>query len=70
MPQDIDSAVRLGLNYPRGPLQWGDELGPQKLLSILERMGELTGDPRYRPSPWLRRRAILGVSLLQPEPKL
>ena len=69
-PQDIDNAVRLGLNYPRGPLQWGDELGPQRLLSILERMGELTGDPRYRPSPWLRRRAILGVSLLQPEPKL
>jgi len=34
------------------------------LLAILERINALTGDPRYRPSPWLRRRATLGVSLL------
>ncbi|MBZ9557316.1 3-hydroxyacyl-CoA dehydrogenase [Halomonas coralii] len=67
-PTDIDNAVRLGLNYPHGPLAWGDELGPKRLLAILERMKERTGDPRYRPSPWLRRRATLGVSLLHQEP--
>lgn len=67
-PVDIDNAVRLGLNYPHGPLAWGDLLGPRRLLTILERMSELTGDPRYRPSPWLRRRAILGISLLHHEP--
>lgn len=67
-PADIDNAVRLGLNYPHGPLAWGDRLGPSRLLAILERMSELTGDPRYRPSPWLRRRAILGISLLHQEP--
>ncbi|WXL24289.1 3-hydroxyacyl-CoA dehydrogenase [Ectopseudomonas mendocina] len=66
--EDIDNAVRLGLGYPQGPLAWGDNLGPVRLLTILERMLEVTGDPRYRPSPWLRRRAHLGLSLRQTEP--
>lgn len=64
---DIDSAVQLGLGYPQGPLAWGDQLGATRLLHILQRMHALTGDPRYRPSNWLRRRAQLGVSLCQPE---
>jgi 3-hydroxybutyryl-CoA dehydrogenase len=63
-PADIDDAVRLGLGYPHGPLSWGDRLGPVRILRILETMGRLSGDPRYRPSGWLRRRAQLGLSLL------
>ena len=63
-PTDIDLAVRLGLNYPNGPLAMGDALGPMKLLTILRAMQDFYGDPRYRPSPWLTRRAMLGVSLL------
>jgi len=66
--EDIDHAVQLGLGYPNGPLAWGDALGPRRILSILQRMSELTHDPRYRPSPWLRRRAVLGISLLHKEP--
>ncbi|MDA5132333.1 3-hydroxyacyl-CoA dehydrogenase [Psychrobacter sp. ANT_H3] len=62
-PKDIDNAVKLGLGYPYGPISWGDELGAQRILLILERIHGLTGDPRYRPSPWLQRRATLGVSL-------
>ena len=62
-PTDIDLAVRLGLNYPNGPLAMGDALGPMKLLTILRAMQDFYGDPRYRPSPWLTRRALLGVSL-------
>ncbi|MEL7935871.1 3-hydroxyacyl-CoA dehydrogenase [Pseudomonas delhiensis] len=69
-PADVDLAVRLGLGYPRGPLAWGDELGAARLLRILERLHGLSGDPRYRPSPWLRRRASLGLSLCQAEPSL
>lgn len=69
-PVDIDLAVHLGLGYPRGPLAWGDELGAGRLLHILERLHALSGDPRYRPSPWLRRRAQLGLSLCQAEPQL
>jgi len=62
-PSDIDLAVRLGLNYPNGPLAMGDALGPMKILTILRGMQDFYGDPRYRPSPWLTRRALLGVSL-------
>ncbi|MDT8992401.1 3-hydroxyacyl-CoA dehydrogenase [Curvibacter sp. APW13] len=67
-PADIDAAVTLGLGYPRGPLAWGDALGASTVLQILQQLHASSGDPRYRPSPWLRRRAALGVSLLLPDP--
>ena len=63
-PADIDLAVRAGLGYPAGPLSMGDEIGPQRVLRILEAIHANTGDPRYRPGGWLRRRALLGLSLL------
>jgi 3-hydroxybutyryl-CoA dehydrogenase len=66
-PDDIDKAVRLGLAYPKGPLEWGDALGPARVLAIIEAMCDFYRDPRYRPSPWLVRRARLGVSLTTPE---
>lgn len=66
-PADIDSAVRLGLGYPVGPLSMGDLVGPGIVNQLLKEIAEVTGDPRYRPSPWLRRRASLGLSLLHPE---
>jgi 3-hydroxybutyryl-CoA dehydrogenase len=62
-PQDIDFAVRLGLGYPAGPLTLGDTIGSGVLLTVLERMQSFYGDPRYRPSPWLKRRALIGRSL-------
>ncbi|HEU0260104.1 MAG TPA: 3-hydroxyacyl-CoA dehydrogenase [Burkholderiales bacterium] len=66
-PEDLDRAVTLGLGYPRGPLAMGDALGPKRVLAVLEAMHDFYQDPRYRPSPWLRRRAALGVSLLKEE---
>jgi 3-hydroxybutyryl-CoA dehydrogenase len=65
---DIEDAVTLGLGYPYGPLTWGDRIGPARVLQILAGLQSSTGEHRYRPSPWLRRRAALGVSLLSPEP--
>ena len=62
-PLDIDRAVTLGLGYPQGPLAWGDQLGPKTVLTILNNLQQQTGDPRYRPSAWLQRRAMLGLSL-------
>lgn len=64
---DLEDAVRLGLGYPRGPLGWGDLIGPARVLAILQGLQAATGDPRYRPSAWLLRPAQLGVSLLTPE---
>lgn len=66
-PEDLDSAVVLGLGYPHGPLAMGDAVGAPKILAILEAMHSFYGEPRYRPSPWLKRRAGLGVSLLTKE---
>jgi len=66
-PQDIDRAVTLGLGYPVGPLTWGDAIGPARVLAVLSELFDFYQDPRYRPSPWLKRRARLGVSLLTPE---
>jgi 3-hydroxybutyryl-CoA dehydrogenase len=62
-PADIDVAVRLGLGYPKGPLALADTVGAARIVTILDRLLETTGDPRYRTSPWLRRRAALGMGL-------
>lgn len=66
-PEDLDRAVMLGLGYPRGPLGMGDAIGAAKILAVLEAMHDFYQEPRYRASPWLKRRAKLGVSLLTPE---
>jgi 3-hydroxybutyryl-CoA dehydrogenase len=62
-PDDIDVAMRLAQNYPRGPFEWGEWLGPQRVHDMLRQMQAITGSDRYRPSLWLRRRALLGLPL-------
>jgi 3-hydroxybutyryl-CoA dehydrogenase len=64
-PADIDDAVRLGLGYSAGPLTLGDRLGPARIVAILDAIHARSLDPRYRASAWLRRRAELGLSLLE-----
>ena len=62
-PEDIDLAMRLAQNYPRGPFEWGEWLGAERVHDTLRRLQEITGSDRYRPSLWLRRRALLGLPL-------
>ena len=66
-PKDLETAVTLGLGYPLGPLAMGDRWGPTNVLEVLFNMQTVYGDPRYRPSPWLRRRGAIGLSLLHEE---
>ena len=65
-PQSIDQALKLGLNYPLGPLAMADSWGVDRVFRIVSTIQRITGDDRYRPSPWLRRRAALGLSALTP----
>jgi 3-hydroxybutyryl-CoA dehydrogenase len=62
-PEDIDVAMRLAQNYPRGPFEWGEWMGTDRVHDTLRRMQEITGSDRYRPSLWLRRRALLALPL-------
>jgi len=66
-PSDLELAVTLGLGYPLGPLAMGDRWGPTNILEVLFNLQTVYGDPRYRPSPWLRRRGALGLSLTHTE---
>jgi len=60
---DIDTAMRLGTNYPLGPLAWGDRWGPATIAGILDAMQAWYGEDRYRPSALLRRIAAAGGDL-------
>lgn len=52
---DIELAMTKGVNYPKGLLAWGNEIGLERLLDHLEALQHETGEDRYRPSPLLRR---------------
>lgn len=54
---DLDLAMRKGVNYPRGPLEWADEIGLGNVVNALDHLAEAYGDGRYRVSPLLRRKA-------------
>jgi 3-hydroxybutyryl-CoA dehydrogenase len=59
-PADIDAAVKLGANYPRGPLEWGDEMGLDRVYAIIKSLQEEHGEDRYRPAPLLRKMVAAG----------
>ncbi|HTR73065.1 MAG TPA: 3-hydroxyacyl-CoA dehydrogenase NAD-binding domain-containing protein [Solirubrobacteraceae bacterium] len=53
--EDIDKGMELGLNHPRGPLAWGDRLGLENVLGLLDELCDEYREDRYRPAPLLRR---------------
>lgn len=57
---DIDQAMKLGTNYPYGPLEWADQIGLDTVLGVMKGLFEEWGDDRYRPSPLLRRMVVAG----------
>lgn len=56
-PVDIDLAMTKGVNYPKGLLQWADELGLDEILNQLQQLFDYYGEDRYRPNPLLRKMA-------------
>lgn len=58
--EEIDVAMQLGVNYPLGPLRWGDQIGLDEVLAVLEGLRQETGDSRYQPAPLLRKMVLSG----------
>ena len=52
--QGADSAMRLGVNYPCGPLAWADAVGLPKISQVLTNLGQAYGEDRYRVSPLIQ----------------
>lgn len=57
--QDIDAAMKYGVNYPQGPFQWAAQIGVTQILTTLENLYRLYGEERYRPSLYLRKKVAL-----------
>jgi len=60
-PEDIDKAIRLGLNWPMGPLKLLDYVGLDTTLAIIEVFQRELGDPKYRPCPLLKQMIRAGL---------
>jgi 3-hydroxybutyryl-CoA dehydrogenase len=54
---DVDAGLKLGLNHPRGPVEWGRRIGLDHVLATVDGLWEELHDPRYRAAPLLRRAA-------------
>ncbi|HEY5718729.1 MAG TPA: 3-hydroxyacyl-CoA dehydrogenase family protein, partial [Motiliproteus sp.] len=59
---DADRAMQGGVNYPRGPLAWADQIGISALFTCLQHLQQSYGEDRYRPSALLRRLHFSGRS--------
>jgi 3-hydroxybutyryl-CoA dehydrogenase len=60
--RDIDTAMTLGVNYPKGLLAWADELGIPETVKWLSALQDFYGEERYRPSPLLKTMAADGFT--------
>jgi 3-hydroxybutyryl-CoA dehydrogenase len=67
-PEAIDTAMRLGTNYPSGPLEWGERIGLDHVVHTLDALHEAVPDGRYRVVPLLRSLAERGGSFFAPRP--
>jgi 3-hydroxybutyryl-CoA dehydrogenase len=61
--EDIDAGMVLGMNHPRGPVEWADAIGPDHVLSVLDALADEYREERYRAAPALRRAVASGERL-------
>jgi 3-hydroxybutyryl-CoA dehydrogenase len=62
-PEDVDAAMTLGVNHPRGPVAWADATGVAHVVAILDALHAERGEPAYRVAPALRRALAVDGSL-------
>lgn len=60
-PEDVDQAMKLGCNWPMGPLELSDYTGLDTLLASMTKIYEEMGDPKYRPCPLLKKMVNAGM---------
>jgi 3-hydroxybutyryl-CoA dehydrogenase len=53
--EDIDIAMKFGVNYPKGLIEWAHEIGLDHVLTTLQNLFEEYGEDRYRPNALLKR---------------
>lgn len=59
-PEEIDTAMKLGTNYPRGPLEWGDLIGLDLVVAVLDALEAEHRNGAYRAAPLLRQMVRAG----------
>jgi len=57
-PSDIDLAMKNGVNYPLGPIEWGEKIGLSNIAQLLDELHTITKDDRYRLSTELKLNAL------------
>jgi 3-hydroxybutyryl-CoA dehydrogenase len=53
--EDVDAGLTLGLNHPRGPIEWGEAIGAENVVAVLDGLWDERREERYRAAPLLRR---------------
>ena len=60
LPKDTDTAMRLGMNYPSGPIEWGEKIGFNLVYAVLNALHNDLGEERCRICPLLKEIAATG----------
>ncbi|PCI43137.1 MAG: 3-hydroxyacyl-CoA dehydrogenase [Alphaproteobacteria bacterium] len=63
-PEGVDIAMTCGVNYPKGPMRWAQDIGLSHIFAVLDALSSFYGEDRYRTSPLLRRAVIAGKDLV------
>ncbi|MBI5471986.1 MAG: 3-hydroxybutyryl-CoA dehydrogenase [Ignavibacteriae bacterium] len=62
-PEDIDTAMKLGTNYPCGPFEWAERIGAKHVLAVMKALHRFYEEDRYRSAPLLQMAALRNMSL-------
>ena len=57
--EDIETAMTQGVNYPKGLLKWGEEIGLKNIVKTMKDLYEMYREERYRVSPYFQQGKVL-----------